>query len=64
MNAPTNPEIGLSLRHDTFTTNYHDGGEGEVVLLIHGSGPGVNQHHHFPFTTIVIVGGEGVVTKA
>ena len=44
MNAPTNPEIGLSLRHDTFTTNYHDGGEGDVVLLIHGSGPGVSAY--------------------
>ncbi|RIV39223.1 alpha/beta fold hydrolase [Micromonospora radicis] len=37
----TDPEIGRTLRHGPFTTNYHDAGDGEVVLLIHGSGPGV-----------------------
>lgn len=35
------PEVGLTLEHGRFTTNYHDVGEGAPVLLIHGSGPGV-----------------------
>lgn len=40
--AVTIPDIGSSLEHGEFTTNYHDVGEGsDVVLLIHGSGPGV-----------------------
>ncbi len=36
-----NPEVGAILRHGRFTTNYHDIGRGPVVLLLHGSGPGV-----------------------
>ncbi len=40
--AIDNPEIGKSLRHGPFTTNYHDVGVGDVVLLLHGSGPGVS----------------------
>ena len=35
------PEIGLSIKADGIMTNYHDVGEGEPVVLIHGSGPGV-----------------------
>lgn len=34
-------EIANSLQIGDYTLNYHDQGEGEVVLLIHGSGPGV-----------------------
>jgi pimeloyl-ACP methyl ester carboxylesterase len=37
----SNPELGHTLTHGRFTTNYHDEGEGPVVLLLHGSGPGV-----------------------
>lgn len=37
----TNPEVGKSIVADGIRTNYHDLGEGPVVLLIHGSGPGV-----------------------
>lgn len=38
----SSPEIGLSIDVDGFTTNYHDHGDGETVVLIHGSGPGVS----------------------
>jgi pimeloyl-ACP methyl ester carboxylesterase len=35
------PEIASSIQIGNYTINYHDQGEGDVVLLIHGSGPGV-----------------------
>jgi pimeloyl-ACP methyl ester carboxylesterase len=35
------PEIANSIKLGNFTLNYHDQGEGDVILLIHGSGPGV-----------------------
>lgn len=38
----SNPEIANSILTGGYSTNYHDVGEGEVVLLIHGSGPGVS----------------------
>lgn len=38
----TNPEIANSLQAAGITTNYHDVGSGDPVLLIHGSGPGVS----------------------
>lgn len=38
----TNPEIAHSIQAASITTNYHDVGSGEAVLLIHGSGPGVS----------------------
>lgn len=34
-------ERGTVLEHGAFATNYHDEGTGPVVLLLHGSGPGV-----------------------
>jgi 2-hydroxymuconate-semialdehyde hydrolase len=37
----TSPEIGRSIQAAGITTNVHDQGTGEPVLLIHGSGPGV-----------------------
>lgn len=36
-----NDEIGFRVRTGDFETNYHDEGQGEPVMLIHGSGPGV-----------------------
>ncbi|MCB1757792.1 MAG: 2-hydroxy-6-oxo-2,4-heptadienoate hydrolase, partial [Gammaproteobacteria bacterium] len=39
--SESSPEIGRSLTVEGVTINYHDQGEGEPVLLIHGSGPGV-----------------------
>lgn len=35
------PEIANSIQVNDFVINYHDQGQGDVVLLIHGSGPGV-----------------------
>ena len=41
--TPSNPEIGQSITAAGIRTNYHDsGGNGALVLLIHGSGPGVS----------------------
>lgn len=37
-----NPEIGKRVVAAGIATNYHDVGQGEPVLLIHGSGPGVS----------------------
>jgi pimeloyl-ACP methyl ester carboxylesterase len=46
VNAPTsnpgNPEIGQSILAAGLQTNYHDLGDGEPVVLLHGSGPGVS----------------------
>jgi 2-hydroxymuconate-semialdehyde hydrolase len=36
-----NPEIAKSIKTGSYNTNYHDVGEGETVMFIHGSGPGV-----------------------
>lgn len=36
------PEIANRVQTGSFTTNYHDQGSGDPVLLIHGSGPGVS----------------------
>ena len=38
----TSPEIGSSINAGGITTNYHEQGAGEPVLLLHGSGPGVS----------------------
>ena len=38
----TSPEIGLSINSGGIATNYHDQGQGDPVLLLHGSGPGVS----------------------
>lgn len=41
MSTTASVEIANSIELNGFTLNYHDQGEGEAVLLIHGSGPGV-----------------------
>lgn len=40
----TSPEIGQSVQTGDITTNYHDLGAGEPLLLLHGSGPGVSAY--------------------
>ncbi|MDR8876558.1 alpha/beta fold hydrolase [Burkholderia multivorans] len=46
----TNPEIGRSIVANGIRTNYHDLGQGEAVLLIHGSGPGVTAYANWRLT--------------
>lgn len=41
MTANASPEIANSIQIGECTLNYHDQGQGEAILLIHGSGPGV-----------------------
>ena len=36
------PEIGKTIDAAGIQTNYHDAGDGEPVVLLHGSGPGVS----------------------
>lgn len=52
MNPATtsDPEIGLTLEHAGFITNYHDVGSGTPILLIHGSGPGVTAFANWRLT--------------
>ena len=38
----SNPEIGQKSATNNYMTNYHDLGQGEAVLLLHGSGAGVS----------------------
>ncbi|MGQ0699569.1 MAG: alpha/beta fold hydrolase [Panacagrimonas sp.] len=37
-----NPEVGSNIVAAGIRTNYHDSGQGEPLLLLHGSGPGVS----------------------
>lgn len=36
------PEIANSIKTGSYNTNYHDVGQGEIVIMLHGSGPGVS----------------------
>lgn len=40
----SNPEIAKSIKTGSFNTNYHDLGEGQPVIFMHGSGPGVSAY--------------------
>lgn len=46
----TNPEIGKSIIANGLTTNYHDVGQGETVVLLHGSGAGVSAFANWRLT--------------
>ena len=37
-----NPEVASSINAGGIMTNYHDRGQGDSVVLVHGSGPGVS----------------------
>lgn len=39
--SPVSPEVAHQLQIGECSINYHDRGQGETILLIHGSGPGV-----------------------
>ncbi len=45
-----NPEIGKRVVAAGIPTNYHDIGEGQPVLLVHGSGPGVSAYANWRLT--------------
>lgn len=49
MGRDNNPEIGKRLIANGIGTNYHDFGEGDPLLLIHGSGPGVSAWANWRF---------------
>lgn len=36
------PEIANSIKTGNYNTNYHDIGKGEIIIMLHGSGPGVS----------------------
>lgn len=40
----SNPEIAKNIKTGNFNTNYHDLGQGELIMFIHGSGPGVSAY--------------------
>jgi pimeloyl-ACP methyl ester carboxylesterase len=40
--SDANPEIANSIAANGIVSNYHDQGSGDVVVLVHGSGPGVS----------------------
>ena len=44
------PEIGASVLANGITTNYLEAGDGEPVVLIHGSGPGVSAYANWRLT--------------
>ncbi|MGB4466673.1 MAG: alpha/beta hydrolase [Azovibrio sp.] len=49
-----NPEIGSRVVAAGIDTNYHSVGEGNPVLLIHGSGPGVSAYANWRLTMPVL----------
>ncbi|MFA9373712.1 MAG: alpha/beta fold hydrolase [Poseidonibacter sp.] len=50
----SNPEIAKSIKTGSYNTNYHDLGEGEVILFIHGSGPGVSAYANWRLSMPVL----------
>jgi len=42
MTQQQNPAIAKNVQTGMFTTNYHDQGNGDPVVMLHGSGPGVS----------------------
>lgn len=54
MTASSNPEIGKSVVAADLKTNYLEAGEGEPVILIHGSGPGVTAYANWRLSIPVL----------
>jgi len=52
--SDTNPEIGKSVVAAGLKTNYMEAGQGEPVILIHGSGPGVTAYANWRFSIPVL----------
>ncbi len=52
--SDTNPEIGKSVVAAGLKTNYLEAGEGEPVILIHGSGPGVTAYANWRLSIPVL----------
>ncbi len=50
----SDPEIGKSVMAAGLKTNYLEAGEGEPVILIHGSGPGVTAYANWRLTIPVL----------
>ena len=46
----TRPEVGASIRAHGLLTNYLEAGEGDPVVLVHGSGPGVSAYANWRLT--------------
>ena len=52
--SDNNPEIGKSVIAAGINTNYLEAGEGEPVILIHGSGPGVTAYANWRLSIPVL----------
>ena len=52
--SDTNPEIGRSVVAAGLKTNYLEAGEGDPVILIHGSGPGVTAYANWRLSIPVL----------
>lgn len=46
----SDPEIGKTVIAAGLKTNYLEAGQGDPVILIHGSGPGVTAYANWRFT--------------
>jgi len=59
--APAGPEIGSTIRANGILTNYLDAGEGDPVVLVHGSGPGVSAYANWRLTLPALTEGVRVI---
>jgi 2-hydroxy-6-oxo-octa-2,4-dienoate hydrolase len=55
------PEIGSSVRANGILTNYLDAGNGDPVVLVHGSGPGVSAYANWRLTIPALADGVRVL---
>ncbi len=57
----TRPEVGSTIRANGILTNYLDAGEGDPVVLVHGSGPGVSAYANWRLTLPALAEGVRVL---